>query len=229
MKLSGKYLYVILFVLFFSCKKDKPEIIDLGFNYRPLEVGIYVIYQADSIVYDDFFNPVKIDTFSFKIKEKIEKTFTDASGNTAYQLYRYKKSSDTTNWVVTDVWFCYREDNKRFIQEEENIKYVKLIFPPVKGEKWDGNAENTFAEKEYIYESVHIPETINNQKFDSVVTVNQSDYQNNLIYDKEYIEKYAKNIGMIYKKIYDVKKDITTQDIISGIHYELKVVAYGKE
>ncbi len=225
----NKVIIIVIAGLFFSCKKDKQPAVDLGLDYRPLQVGNYVIYQADSIVYDDFYNPVKIDTFSFQVKEKLVKTFTDASGNSAFQLYRFKKTADTADWIVSDVWFCYVEDEKRFIQDEENVKYVKLIFPPKENEKWNGNAQNTLPEREYIYENIHQPETVNNLSFDSVVTVNQTDYQNNLIYEKEYIEKYAKHIGMIYKRIYDVKKDIATQEILSGVDYKLKVIAYGKE
>ena len=227
---SFRRIVLIIGVLaLFSCKKDKQTPLDFGLDYRPLEVGQYVVYQADSIIYDDFYNPVKIDTFSYFLKEKLVKTFTDASGNKAYELYRYKKNSDTTDWVISDVWFCYIEDDKRFVQDEENIKYVKLIFPPKKNKKWDGNAQNTLNKQEYKYESVHQTESINNLSFDSVITVNQTDYENNLIYEKEYIEKYAKHIGMVYKRVYDVKKDIYTQEILSGVDYQLNVIAYGKE
>ncbi len=227
--LYRKIILIVAFLSFWGCRKDTSSPVDLGFAYRPLTVGHYVVYQADSIVYDDFFTPVKIDTFRFKIKEKITKTFIDASGNTAYQLYRYKKTSDTTDWFVADVWFCYLEANKRLVQQEEDVKYVKLIFPPKKNEKWDGNAQNTLAAQEYIYEQVHYSDKINGITFDSLVTVNQTDYQNNLIYEKEYIEKYAKKVGMVYKRVYDVKKDISTQEILSGIDYTLKVESYGVE
>lgn len=44
----------------------------MGYDYFPTETGKYVTYKVDSIVYDDFYIPVKIDTFSFLIKEVID-------------------------------------------------------------------------------------------------------------------------------------------------------------
>jgi len=63
MKKSINILAVLLFVLlplfYFSCKKDKPanESMDFGYNYIPDDVGSYIIYQVDSISFDDISFP----------------------------------------------------------------------------------------------------------------------------------------------------------------------------
>ena len=72
MKKSINILAALLFVLlplfYFSCKKDKPlnEGMDFGYNYIPDDVGSYIIYQVDSISFDDITH--KRDTTRYLLK-----------------------------------------------------------------------------------------------------------------------------------------------------------------
>lgn len=61
----------------------------------PTEVGRYVVHQVDSISYNDFFTPVKIDTAHFQLKEVIESVFTDNEGHESERIERYVRYADT--------------------------------------------------------------------------------------------------------------------------------------
>ena len=76
LSLKNKYspaiaIILLAFVIFiFSCKKDKDiVVVDLGYNYFPDKKVTFVIYQVDSLFYNDFTST--IDTFQFQIKEKM--------------------------------------------------------------------------------------------------------------------------------------------------------------
>ena len=41
-------LFGLLFVGLYSCKRDAPSKVDVGYNYYPNEVGSWIIYDVDS-------------------------------------------------------------------------------------------------------------------------------------------------------------------------------------
>ncbi|MBL4623958.1 MAG: hypothetical protein JKY42_02275 [Flavobacteriales bacterium] len=210
-------------MLFVSCKKDKKVItVDLGTNYFPREVGSWVIYDVDSIIHDDNDDQAgKIDTIRFKLKEIIESEFTDTTGALNQRIERYVKISDTSDWVIKDVWSS-RVDNFRAIQVEENINFIKLIFVPEVGETWNGNAYNTLEEWEYEYTEVDIQDTINSLVLDSVLTIVQQDDAN--IIESEYSEeKYARGVGRVSRTY--IFLDIQNE---SGLEYYELINSFGK-
>ena len=129
----------MMLLLTLACKKEKKaEAVDLGYTYFPTEIGQYVIYQVDSISYNDFFNPVKIDTTHFQLKELVQSHFTDNEGRESDRLERYVRKNDSLPWVLRDVWYQTRTSTKAE-KVEENVRFVKLIFPVEVNQKWNGN------------------------------------------------------------------------------------------
>ena len=185
-----------------SCKKDEAP--DVGYNYFPDRVGKYVIYEVDSISKDDQINVN--DTFKMQLKEVIQSIYTDNQGRPTMRIERYKKfynpsvSYDSMPWILKDVWSATRT-NTTVETNEENITYTRMIFPVRKnGTKWDGNAPNIFEAWEYEYTSVDNPEIINNLSFDSVATIQEID-KINFVETKYSQAKYAKNVGLVYRKV----------------------------
>ena len=240
-KNNNNLLPLLLFVgMFFcapSCKKDTGTTPDVGYSYFPNTVGRYVVYDVDSVVYDDFLQDTLY--YKFRIKEKAESVYADNSGRPTIRLERYRKmydankSYDSIPWTLKDIW---AENRTATAAEkvEENIRYVKLIFPVEKGATWNGNSFNTFSEWKYKYTTVDKPAVYGNLNFDSTVFVTQTDYQD-LIQKKYYVEVYARNVGMIYKEAFDVYSDvikpgIPVEDRIkAGTHTKMTVVSYGTE
>ncbi len=195
-----KYFYLILVavIILSSCSKDEEVVAPvLDYNYAGLEVGKYVIYDVDSITHNDF--AVTIDTTRYQIKEVVDSKFTDLEGEEAFKIIRYRKDHDTLNWNLIDVWSS-KITATNFQKTEENIKYVKLIFPIKLDGNWNGNAMNNNTQQEYEFTAVDQAEIIGGIALDSVVTVLQYDSPEKLLAPEFFEEKYARGIGMVYKR-----------------------------
>ena len=79
---------------------------------------------------------------------------------------------------------------------EENIRYLKLGFPIISTEVWNGNAYNILGEEDYFYSVINQPDNFQTFTFDSTLTVIEGDSTigyHTYPYGKE---KYATGIGM---------------------------------
>jgi len=224
--LKKNLLILILFFTFFSCKKDKSvsEPIDLGYGYFPLKTGSWIVYDADSIIYDEF--KKSVDTIRFELKELIESNFTDTAGRPSQRIEIYKRKNNSEKWILTDVWFATRTAT-RAEKVEENVRFVKLNFPVKGGKKWNGNAFNNMEDWQYEYTEIDKSEEINKLNFDSTLTVRQID-DVNFISQKTYKEKYAKNVGLLYRQAIDVALD-PAKNRTSGFQYTQKIKEFGKK
>lgn len=203
----------------FSCKKDDVSTVDMGYNYFPNEVGRYVIYNVDSIFYEDNnIDPTthiaKADTFRFQLKEKIESTFLDNQNRPALRLERYVRFPDTANsyansvWTLRNVWMENRTATTAE-KVEDNVRYIRLSFPVKQFRTWNGNAQNTLTDWEYSYDYIDLPRSVAGHSFDSVLNVIQ--HQSSSAIDfSDYSEMYARNAGLIYKKVIDIQSQPPT-------------------
>lgn len=235
--LTLSLLFLSLIAGIFSCKKETESAVDVGYGYFPYEVGKYITYDVDSIVYDDFENDT--DIYRFRIKEIVESIFTDNSGRPTMRIERYIKnynpslSYDSMNWVLKDVWSA-NITSRSAEKTEENIRYVKLSFPVTLNHSWNGNAFNTIGEQTYSYTDIATPRSYNSLTFDSTLMVTQEN-TTNLIEKKYYIEIFAKGVGLIYKESVDVYSGTiipsvpVTSRIEKGFDYKMKVIDYGTE
>lgn len=226
MKPHHKYLsfiiYFLLLLFISSCKKDKPApaLPDLGYTYFPLNIGSWIIYDVDSVVHDDFKDSVF--TYKYQLKEFIESKYTDNAGKEIYRVERYKRNNPTAPWIISDVWAAHI-NSSRAEKFEENIWYIKLIFPVKENAKWNGNSFNSMDAMEYEYTEVNVSTSLNGNNFDSTLTVLQADELNaiNKLFSEE---KYAKNVGLIYRQYInlDLQKD-------SGLELTMKINSYGTQ
>lgn len=215
---------LFLFSIFhFACKNEKGVAPDLGYNFYPTNIGHYIEYEVDSIVYNDFTNT--IDTTSYLLKEIIESEFENAAEIPSFKIVRYKRQNENSDWILSDVWFGMKNKTE-IVRAEENIRFVKMIFPVKNGSRWNGNKYNTLEPQNYEYKNKDMNFTINSTNFDSTVIVKQLENLN-LIEQQEFKEVYARNIGLIYKEMIDVKTEINGT-IKSGYRYYQKIKSYGK-
>lgn len=174
----------------FSCKKENQIKMDLGKAYYPSKHGHWIIYHVDSTYFGT-------DTLvrSFHIKELVDSIYDD-HGNQIQIIKRYSRKADQLNWSILDVWTA-TVTGARVEKVEENKRIVKMIFPVVENEKWDGNALNSSGIQEYEYEELDAKYILDSLYFDSTVTILQQE-ENYLTHRWFSKEVYAKNIGMIY-------------------------------
>lgn len=230
-----KYLVIIsLFFLLFSCKKEsqEPVVNKIDYSYFPLDTGKYILYEVSEIEIDSALN--YYDTVRYQIKSVFESYFTDAEGNKAVRIERYKRNNPSQNWTIADVWQANIANNSAQ-KVEENIRYVKMVFPVSLNKEWNGNAFNTMDEETYSISNLNQAYSVNGLEFDSVMTITQF-YDSTLLYKYYKSEKYAKNVGMIYKIDMNIESQNITfpnvpveNRITSGTIYIQKILEYGIE
>ncbi len=243
----SKFKYIVVFLVLFiavSCKKKAPEDPpDVGYAYAPTTIGKYIVYDVDSTVFDDFNHDTTY--YHYRIKEKLEERIDDNEGRPSIRLVRYIKnfnpnvSYDNMPWTIKDVWMFTKTKTTLEIVEED-VRFTKLIFPVNEDATWDGNAHNTIGNWEYTYKYIDTKETINGTTFDNVLFVEQKDDKNkNAIRRQYFIEKYAKDVGLVYREIKDLYSNTikvvngavvpVEQRIEKGVIYKLTYVTHGTE
>ncbi len=224
--MNKKLVLILLFIfsaIFTKCEKETAPPVNLFHEYFPVDIGHYVIYEVDSIVYDDFTG--EIDTFYYHVKELVESEFVDGDGYTSLRLERYIRPDNNTEWEIKNIWKA-RLNTEKALKTEENLTYIKLTFPPRDGKTWDGNAFNVLNEQTYKYEKIHEPYTVNNISLDSTVTVLQKDFETLVSKDFK-IEVYALNIGLVYKEFVELVLE-PDGSIVRGVDYSYSLKSYGK-
>jgi hypothetical protein len=148
---------------------------------------------------------------------------------------------DNMPWIIKDVWNCIRTATTYEVVEED-IRFTKLVFPVKVDLDWNGNANNTIGKWDYKYVYVDRAEVINNVAFDKVLFVEQKDDKSkNVIHRQYYIEKYANDIGLVYREIKDLYSNViktypngggvvpVEQRIEKGVIYKQTYVTHGFE
>ncbi len=246
--MKNPLLYIaVVFLFFFSCKKDQTQAIDFKYGYFPIDTGHYVIYDVDSVTYNDFTTPIiTINSVHFYVKECIQSIFIDNSGNPTCWIAGYRSSLPNGPWTTYYTWTSNRYTTIAQ-KTENNLRYTKLVFPPTLNTSWSGNSyidcidTNAYlAGWIYSYLNIDVPLTLTdssgNLSSDSTLTVLQ--YADSDLIHKTYsVEKYAKNIGLIYKELDILANDST--DIVNpvipwpkrantGFTYKMTAISYKK-
>ncbi len=212
-----------LFITLVSCSKKNVPAADslLGLDYYPTAAGKFVVYEVDSTVYTDL--PQDTISYKYRIKEKMADSFTDNQGQPAIRLERYIKKYnpavpyDSMAWSLKEVWMV-NATNTSIQVVEGNVRYTKLVFPVREKMTWNGNAFNTLGEWQYMLDYAGRAETINNNALGSVLRVKQKDFKTLISY-QGYFEKYAKNIGLVYRQI----TDISSNNIVPGVPVDNRI------
>lgn len=193
-------------MVFLSCKKEKQPTIYMGYDYFPNTVGHYVIYQCDSITVNTLsINIPPFDTFKYQIKEVIDSIFPNNQGEPTQRIVRYKRTDTATPWInisISEKVWTGNLLSTMAQRQEDNYKYIKLVFPPQLNETWNGNALNTIGTWNYKYTVLNTPATINGIRFDSTLTVIQQK-DSSLQGYQYYFEQYATGVGLIHKVVID--------------------------
>lgn len=190
--------YIILLLLSISCRTEMEPNPEIGKTMCPQEPGSEIVYQVDSIVYDDFKLRIdnKPDSFRFQLREWIESRFTDNTGNTNQRVFIYKRLNDSFNWepykTVTTI-----VNDQGFQRMEDNLRTLKLVFPITLQKSWNGNIYNSLGAADFEYTSVYSPGAIGKFSFDSLVLVQQAQ-DSNFVEKKFRKEVYASRIGLVY-------------------------------
>lgn len=230
------YRWISLFLILgvAACSSEKKEVGPevLGHHYYPLEVGAYRIYDVQDIRFTLLEGG---DTNNYQLKEVIHDYYRKDQDDTSYYLHRYSRNPGSgVNWELDSVW-TVRKDLKRVIVTENNIPYVKLVFPFRTGLSWDANVTNAEEPVSYTISGTEGNRQIGDQVYESAVTVVERNNMDTVIQER-YIESvYAPEAGLIYKEIRYIDYCATTVECLGlgiiegGRKYTQQLIEYGKE
>lgn len=219
-KIIPAFLLALLFIIN-GCKDDDDSKVSvpsgLIYSYFPTNVGHEIIYDVSLITKDGFFGTS--DTAIYQIKEVVESVFLDNQNRPTLRLERYKRDTPNDPWVINDVWTSNLTAT-RAEKKEENVSYVKLVFPITTSTSWNGNLLNTLDPQNYEYDNLHQPDIIGGINFDSTLTVIQMDEDNYIEYRYE-TEIYVPGVGMVFKEHNYVEKDNSQPPFVGIISQRL--------
>jgi hypothetical protein len=111
---------------------------------------------------------------------------------------------------------------------EEDVRFIKLIFPVKDAREWNVNALNSLGSRTYTYENAHKAYTNGTLNFDSTVTVRNIDPEN-LVSEYRNTEMFATNVGLVYKNEVNVVFVVPTPEIKSGFKFTMRAIEVGVE
>jgi len=205
---------IIALTNFVACNNniDTTEEFDFGYDYHPLEVGKYIDYQIDSIIFDPVDSRIVRDTSSVLVREIIVDSYKADDDQEIFVIERLERETNKEDWRFKSNYATYRTDFQLF-RTEENLTFLKMIFPLTRGNNWEGiNFDKTkivniageniemFKNWSTIITGVNEPLNIGNFSFDEVTTI-QLARDTNAIELRSAYEQYAKGIGLVYREL----------------------------
>lgn len=205
-----------LAIFAYSCKKiEKTNYTgEYTKSYYPLQIGKYVVYDLDSVIWDDF--QCTRSEFRYQMRYTVADTFRDNANRLSYRIDAHIRTIDTANWRPHRVIYITPTTNS-IEYVEGNVRFIKMVFPVSNGTYWLGNAMISADDADYQYfqgweyRFANIGEKFSTGFVDveNTVTINQVNRQinNPELQPNTYAEKtfgkeiYAFGIGMVYREM----------------------------
>ena len=207
-----------------------------GTDFFPIEVGQYRTYTVEEITFSFLEAP---DTTRFFLKEVVADSFLNQANVPTYRLERFTRADENMNWHLDSVWTATK-DTRRVVVTENNVPFIKLIFPLRTDLQWDGNALNSRLEDIYELQPTsdelrHEIESPLDSLLNNSITVLQESSQDTTLAKIDVLETYAENTGLFYKKSIRLQYCNTDtacigQGIIeAGRKFKQTLIEHGKE
>ena len=227
MKNNSIFIFLALFLGCTSPDATSPK--DPGYRYFPLETGRYVEYEVQEITYRVSGSPLRANYY---LKEVCGPSMPGDGGQTQFQIKRFRRNTLQQAWAIDSVWTAYLLPD-RAVKIENNIAFLKIIFPVAEGTTWNGNLLNTQHPVEYEARFAEAPVTYGKLAFPAALDIIQQ-YDSSIVSLVKHTERYAADVGLISKEstTIDYCQDepcIGKGIIESGRQKTLKIMAYGKE
>jgi hypothetical protein len=234
---AGSLNWLLSFVLLTvlaacSVRTIEPNDSALGYDYFPLELESFLVYQVEEITY---VLPEGQLTRSYQLKELVADTFTDLSGDKAYRIHRFTRPSEANDWQLDSVWTAKRTAS-RAIRTENNQYYVKLIFPVKENSTWNGNILNNLDTLDYRVRDRGKAFGLPQRSFANTVKVFQKSDTLSIIGRDKRLEVYASGIGLVYKEFVTLQYCSASPDCVGdatrvsfGTEYYQRLIDYEKK
>lgn len=219
----------MILLIFASCETEVEEVpTDFGFDYQPLEIGLFWIYEVDQTTY---FGENDSEDEQFFYRDLVRTFYLNGEREQVFVINR-AKSTDRSNWTTQFEYTLLRRDF-RLLRTIENQTVVNLVFPPELGKTWDGNIYRDMNEDEFEIDSVG-NNMMGGAGSDNIIRVNQEDSDDEITFRDIRYEVFEKGVGIIEKYdevlTYCSRNDCLGDKLIdSGSEVYMKLVDYGKQ
>ncbi len=219
----------ILGMFIWGCRSEveTPDPARLGYDFFPLELKQYAIYDVWQVIYTINDPP---ETTRVQLKEVVVDRYLDATKDSVYIVHRLSRANASAAWQLDSAWTARRTPYLA-IRKENNVDFVKLSFPLQEKTVWNGNLYNTRGAETYQVQEFDKPYALSDTIYPKTLIVVQQD-QTSLINVDQRKEVYARNTGLIYKERFVVNYDqaaIGTGKIESGVFLKQTLLEIGKE
>ncbi len=214
------FLLISVLVVFTACENTTEDLVAESYkDYYPLQVGKFIAYRIDSTVFTK--SGSMIETHKYQVKHTVHAETTDNQGRKVFLVNRLIRDEAGTSAWLENGSYIVTPLSDRVEVTENNMRVIKLIDPVKAGFSWRGNAylpSSPFRPpydmdagsdmNEWVFSYTNFGDTtVNGQQYQNVWTVAQNNHVLNFpvtpdtrIALKEVgLEKYAKNIGLVYK------------------------------
>jgi hypothetical protein len=219
---SFSLLLVIIFAGSSCSNKTEQFEAEPVTDYLNPQVGKYITYRVDSLVYTDFGR--NFEYHKYQQKHVIDAQITDLLGRVSFRVFRYiRDTAGLQSWQPDGSYMITPlQDHVEII--EDNLRFVRLQFPVREGYSWKGNhylptnpyeyisTDNSYddamADWDYIYDHFDNSIAYRNKVYTDVWTVESADESFNVpvVIPDSYgskirsVDKYSKNIGLVYRE-----------------------------
>jgi hypothetical protein len=191
---SKSLIAIFFLILFISCEKDANLHIS-DYQYFPLSVGQYQIYEVTEALYSISNEPIHSKYF---LKEQISESYENPASEKVYKIERLKRQTNAEPWKIDSVWTTQLLTNKA-IRTENNINIVKLYFPIQTAQFWNKNEFNNYRAQKISYQDKGKDFRIDTKVYQNTVSVIIKN-DSSLLSKNKYFEVYAPLFGMIYRE-----------------------------
>ena len=226
-------LFILIPITIFSCAKKTEQLVtDNVSDYLPLKSGKYITYRLDSLVFRNF--GTVIETHRYQVKHVVDAQITDNLGRPSFRVYTYiRDSAGTQDWSANGSYYVTPLTNQIEVIDD-NFRIIKLHMPVSEGFQWKGNAylpdqpysplynflnDVGIQDWDFTYEPFDDTWTYRGNNYKNVLTVSEMDESanapvtnvNTLGYQTLSLERYAKDIGLIYRQhiLWDYQLSLT--------------------
>lgn len=225
-----RYLLLLSLLWLLSCQRDPVADTGSGYEYAPVETGRYCVYDVSEQQYALNAPPVQR---AYQVKEVIGAPYTDATGQSAYRLMRYRRAALAAGWQLDSIWTIQRTDHQ-LIRTENGLAFVSLLFPVSERLTWNGNRYNALGDDTYELRNVGQPYRISDTTYDQTLTVMGRNDSTLISHDKR-LTVFARQVGIVYRERIQLQfcsstpACVGTNQIDYGIRQIYRLRQYGTE
>lgn len=225
-------MLLLVFFMFAGCERVtiQPDLTRTGYDYSPLSLGAYRIYDAYQINYNF---AADNDTLTFQYKELVSEAFLNQEGDTTFVIHKLHRKAGDAFWKLDSVSH-WRQTARQLIEHSNNKDVVRLVFPVAEGKIWDSNIYSSIQADSFRMVQVHKPFSYPEHEYEQTLTVIQRNIEDTIVRQDIRREVYAKGMGPVYRLTKNLNychtQDCYNMGIInSGLFREMRLTDYGKE